>query len=331
MTAVETRNRALCAAWLAWLGKRSSPSTLDQYGRKAELLCEWSGERPLGSLSLADMEAFVARERRYGVVAAAATKNLEINILRNLYRWANARGHLSSNPTAEMRVETAKNHNPKAIPVASWPLVWDAELPDDMRSVLGLGFFCGLRREEMCRLQAKHFVGDQILHFPRKGDRNDQQSGVLPFVSCARLFAERKPALLAVPEHFLDPLWRVVASARQVGGDDGWVLPWAGAMRHRPEPRRRTALPPGSTPPDMVNKRLASVLNSLGLSRGLFTPHALRHSFVTYLLQMGVPLVSVSVLANHSSVAITQRYVKIAEDPLAEFLGQPLRGSVGWG
>ena len=60
-----------------------------------------------------------------------------------------------------------------------------------------------------------------------------------------------------------------------------------------------------------------------GTGRGLreydVTPHALRHSCATYLIRAGMPIEMVRVLLNHSSIAVTQRYVKIGLDSVAEW------------
>jgi site-specific recombinase XerD len=75
------------------------------------------------------------------------------------------------------------------------------------------------------------------------------------------------------------------------------------------------------TNPDQLNKRLLRLQQRCGIRQPV-TPHALRHTFVTRLLEVGIPLHVVSRLANHSDVSVTMRYVKTALDPLAEFVGQ---------
>jgi integrase len=311
----------MCRAWLEWLKNRGrSGVTVYQYAEKLEQLCQHAGERPLAALSLTDLEAWIDRprgRRANGLQGADATKAKDAVVLRGLYRYLVQRGHLAFDVTTELQAPTVRNHNPRAIPPEVWSAFWFSDqLAPVERVVYGLGFFCGLRREEICRLTAEQFdlAEGRIVHFPRKGDRG-KSTGVLPYLSSARLFGEKRPDLIGMPEAFLEPLTYLLRAREGAR----YLIPWgeAASLRRRAD---KPGPPPGMTSPDQVNRRLQLRLRRLGMPDRAFTPHALRHSFVTYLLEMGVPLQIVSRLAGHSDVAITMRYARIADDPLAMFL-----------
>lgn len=76
----------------------------------------------------------------------------------------------------------------------------------------------------------------------------------------------------------------------------------------------------GKTPLRTINQTFVRVVRDLELNAGITDArhkivfHSLRHTFASWLVQSGVPLYTVADLMGHSSISMTQRYAKLADD-----------------
>ncbi len=67
--------------------------------------------------------------------------------------------------------------------------------------------------------------------------------------------------------------------------------------------------------PRMFQEIIANARNVMGLSKS-FTPHALRHSFATHILENGGDIKVIQEILGHSSLKTTQKYLKVSNSAL---------------
>jgi len=83
---------------------------------------------------------------------------------------------------------------------------------------------------------------------------------------------------------------------------DGWLFPGREPGSHLQE--------------NTVRKALAAAVEKVGLKKRV-TPHVLRHSFATHLLETGVDIRLIQVLLGHSSIRSTARYTHVSQKHIA--------------
>lgn len=150
------------------------------------------------------------------------------------------------------------------------------------RAILEVFYSCGLRISELCALKVEDIsFGGQSVRVLGKGKKE-------------RIAPIGEPALEAI-RHY----WRELE--RRPEADE--PVFWSG--RSKPEPPT----------PRLIQYNLKRYLALAGLDPSL-TPHKLRHSFATHILDAGADLRSVQELLGHEHIVTTQIYTHVTVERL---------------
>ncbi len=276
--------------WRDWLRaeRRASANTLDAYARDVArflgFLTGHLGRLPdvgdLADLATRDFRAYLAARDAEGIGRASLAR--ELSSLRTLFKWLEREG-LVVNPAL---AALATPRKPQTLPR---PLSADEAL-DAVRAaaaaarepwlgqrdtaLLLLLYGAGLRIGEALGLNVADRPAEGTLRVTGKGNK----TRVVPVL----------PAIAAAVEAYL------AACPFRLGARDPLFV---GARGER--------LNPG-----VVQRQVRHLRGLLGLPESA-TPHALRHSFATHLLEAGGDLRSIQELLGHASLAATQRYTKV--------------------
>jgi site-specific recombinase XerD len=217
---------------------------------------------------------------------APSTSARKLAALRALFSSQREHGRIAQNPADLVSTPRRGSHLPRVLSAreaaslldgipASGPL----ELRD--RAMFELAYSCGLRAEELVTLAEPDIDHDgEQLRVEGKGRKTRFVPVGEPAMAAVRAYLERaRPAL---------------ATSAAGAAPDALFLSKTGR-----------ALGTGD-----VRRRLRTWTARVGVGVGA-SPHALRHSFATHLLDGGADLRSIQELLGHSSVSSTQIYTRV--------------------
>jgi integrase/recombinase XerC len=287
----------LLHAWLAQLGavRGASQKTLVAYRRDVSRYLGFMGEHwggPAGAAALArvsteDLRAWMAHERGRGLSARSVSRAL--SAVKGFHVWlAEARG-LPAPAVTATRGPRLKARLPRPVaPDAARALIATVEAQTTEPwmqardvAVVTLLYGCGLRISEALGLKEGDAPLGEMLRIRGKGGK----VRLVPVLPVARAAVEEYRGRVPFAPDPAAPLFR--------GARGGELNP-----RH-------------------VQKAVAAARMQLGLP-ATATPHALRHSFATHLLEAGGDLRTIQELLGHATLATTQVYTGVDQARLME-------------
>jgi site-specific recombinase XerD len=215
--------------------------------------------------------------------AAPATVGRRLVALRGFYRCLREHGHVAQNPADLIPAPKRPQHLPTVLKPEELARLLDRipattalEVRD--RALFELAYACGLRAEEIVTLDVDAVLFDrEEVRVEGKGSKTRLIPAGEPALRSVGRYLERaRPALVgdqAEPALFLSK------SGRRLSTSD-------------------------------VRRRLRAWTRKVGLP-GPVSPHALRHSFATHLLEGGADLRAIQELLGHASISTTQIYTRV--------------------
>ncbi|MFW8637032.1 tyrosine recombinase XerC [Cribrihabitans pelagius] len=283
-----------------WLERLSgldaaSPHTIAAYrGDVADFLAfmtlhsgEPQGLKPLARIATADMRAWMAATRAGGAGARSLARKL--SAVKSFYRWLAAREDFDPAAVLMTRAPKFQKKLPRPLDPEAARAVLET-VPQQARedwtaardaAVVTLLYGCGLRISEALGLTGGAAPLPASLRILGKG----RKERLVPVLPVARAAVDRYLALCPFPQEAEGPLFR--------------------------------GLRGGALNPRQIQGAMAHARAQLGLPASA-TPHALRHSFATHLLEAGGDLRAIQELLGHASLSTTQAYTAVGTTHLLE-------------
>ena len=280
--------------------KDASVYTQRNYRQALDEFEQWyrdTNESPVrwSELERNDFRLFLRQLGRWELSQAAI--RLRFSALNSFYKFLMRRGLVESSPVKDVTLPKPAKRLPQFLTIDQMNALLDAPMRELSvkdgtkrkvsqvpslrdRAILETIYSCGLRIGEICRMLAGEIEPDDlVVNVHGKGKKERQVPIGRPAVEAIRLYWERlaKPPALDEPVFFASE-------------------------------KKRNAIYPR-----LVQLRLKKYLTVCGLDPTL-TPHKLRHSYATHMLDAGADLRSVQEMLGHANLTTTQVYTHVTTE-----------------
>ena len=262
------------------LQRSMSPNTVDAYGRDLEKLLHFlEGEgKDFLDVELADLQTFASTLHDIGIGPRSQCRIL--SGVRSFYRYMVMDGYLEQDPTELLESPVLGEHLPEF-------LTADEVKPEGHRNraIIETLFSCGLRVSELVNLRFSNIYREErYLRIIGKGSKE-------------RLVPISDRALHEIDNYMG---WRQTLDVKK--GEEDFVF-----LNRRGAHLTRT----------MILIMLKRQAEEAGIQK-VISPHTLRHSFATALLEGGADLRVIQALLGHESIGTTEIYTHISMQSLRQ-------------
>lgn len=268
--------------------KGLAPNSLASYRRDLDKLRRWASGRGREAQDLRkeDLSQMVMSFARAGLSPRSIAR--AISAVRGFYRFLLLDGHIEQDPTADLAAPIAAQKLPRFLTQEEVERLIESPEADSAegvrdRAMIELLYATGLRVSELVTLEMANVEIDAgILSCSGKGSKQRRVPLGRSAISCLQRYAAARRLLLGGAE-----------SKRLFVGAGGRALTrqfvWS------------------------MLKRYAEKAGLQGVS-----PHVIRHTFATHLLERGADTRSVQAMLGHSDLATTQIYTHVTGERLRQ-------------
>jgi integrase/recombinase XerC/integrase/recombinase XerD len=277
----EDRWDAALGRFDGWLrGRGMSEKTRRAYGVDLGQLAQFAGERGPAELRPGDLRRFAAFLSESGMSKSSVAR--KIAAVRTFYKHLIEVGAVGASPADLVASPKRDQYLPTVLKPAEVAAVLDgipATTPLELRdrAMFELAYAAGLRAEEIVNLD----VSD--------ADPDAEHLRVLGKGSKTRVVPAGEPA------------WRAIARYLERGRP---------ALEQEQEPALFISKTGKRLSTSDVRRRLNGWVRRAAVQGGV-TPHTLRHSFATHLLEGGADLRAIQELLGHATISTTQTYTRV--------------------
>ncbi len=272
------------------LEKGYSPNTLDAYIRDVDKLLKFLSdeEKTPQEAKLEDIENFAAAVCDLGIGARSLARIL--SGVRQFYRFLVLDGYMEADPTELLESPKQPQHLPEVLSTAEVDMLeraidlskWEGHRN---RAIIEVLFSCGLRVSELTHLKLSNlYREEQFVRVMGKGSKE-------------RLVPISPKALQELDYWFADRNQMKIKE-----GEEDYVF-----LNRRGAHLTRT----------MILIMIKNCARDAGIKKTI-SPHTLRHSFATALLEGGANLRSIQAMLGHESIGTTEIYTHIDTTTLRE-------------
>jgi len=265
-----------------------SPHTLAAYRLDLEQLSAFVVRETGGAAGVADVDHLLLRRylAQLGKRAKKSSVGRKLAAIRSFFRFLVRQGVVARNPAELIATPKKENRLPFHLDIDQVTTLVEAPQPDDTyalrdRAILEMLYSCGLRVSELTGLA----IGDL-----------DLAGGMVRVLGKGG-----KERIVPVGSRAIDAVRAYLQGRGELAGSGALFLNTRGQRNNRRSVARIVDL---------------HVLRIAAFKR--ISPHILRHTFATHMLEGGADLRAIQELLGHASLSTTQKYTHVGIDRLME-------------